>query len=168
MAISNAISEYSTDIDQATFRHILGHFPSGVTVVTTCHKGFYHGTTVSSFCSLSLEPPLVLVCLDRHSASHDLISATSTFAVNILAEDDAWLSRHFAKRGPNKFSAVDYRIGRTGAPLLEDALATIECRLVGQYPGGDHSIFVGEVIAASADDDKQPLLYFQSGYHQLR
>ncbi len=154
-------------IDQAEFRRIMGHFASGVTVVTVCREGFCHGITVSSFCSLSLEPPLVLICIDRRYASHEMIQQAGVFAVNILAEGGESLSRHFASREPDKFAKVAYTLGQSGAPLLTDALATIECQLVDQFPGGDHSIFVGEIITGAVQDDGRPLLYFRSGYHQL-
>lgn len=154
-------------IDQAEFRRIMGHFASGVTVVTVCREGTCHGITVSSFCSLSLEPPLVLICIDRRYSSHEKIQQSEAFAINILAEDGEWLSRHFASRDDNKFAKVGYHTGESGAPLLNDALATIECRLVEQFPGGDHTIFVGEVLAVTAQDNGRPLLYFRSGYHKL-
>lgn len=154
-------------IDQAEFRRVMGHFASGVTVVTVCREGTCHGITVSSFCSLSLEPPLVLICIDRRYSSHEKIQQSEVFAINILAEDGEWLSRHFASREADKFAKVGYRTGESGAPLLNDALASIECRLVEQLPGGDHTIFVGEVLAMAAQDNKRPLLYFRSGYHKL-
>lgn len=154
-------------IDQAEFRRVMGHFASGVTVVTVCREGTCHGITVSSFCSLSLEPPLVLICIDQRYSSHEKIQQAEAFAINILAEDGEWLSRHFASRADDKFAKVGYHTGESGAPLLDDALATIECRLVDQFPGGDHTIFVGEVLAMSARDEGRPLLYFRSGYHQL-
>src|SRR5882762_1526406 len=134
-------------IEQGKFRKALSYFASGVTVITTQHVGQYHGTTVSSFCSLSLEPSLVLVCLDLKSTSHDLISESEVFGVNILAEQDQWLSRHFALRTPDKFSHIAYHLGQIGVPLLDAALATLECRVISRYPGGDHSIFIGEVIS---------------------
>ena len=154
-------------IDQAEFRRIMGHFASGVTVVTVCLEGTCHGITVSSFCSLSLEPPLVLICIDRRYSSHEKIQQAETFAINILAEDGEWLSRHFASREVDKFAKVGYHTGESGAPLLDEALATIECRLVDQYPGGDHTIFVGQVLGMSAQAEGRPLLYFRSGYHKL-
>ncbi|HEY0738226.1 MAG TPA: flavin reductase family protein [Herpetosiphonaceae bacterium] len=154
-------------IDQAEFRRIMGHFASGVTVVTVCREGTCHGITVSSFCSLSLEPPLVLICIDRRYTSHEKIQQSEAFAINILAEDGEWLSRHFASRADDKFAKVGYHTGESGAPLLDEALATIECRLVDQFPGGDHTIFVGQVLATSAQDEGRPLLYFRSGYHKL-
>lgn len=154
-------------IDQTQFRHVLGHFASGVTVVTTCHQGFCHGITVSAFCSLSLVPPLVLICIDQRNTSHQLLEDSGIFAVNILAEDGERLSRLFATRESDKFAAVAYHMGEHGAPLLDDALAVLECRVADRFPGGDHTIFVGEVLGAHARDDRRPLLYFRSGYHQL-
>jgi flavin reductase (DIM6/NTAB) family NADH-FMN oxidoreductase RutF len=154
-------------IDQTQFRHILGHFASGVTVVTTCRQGFCHGITVSAFCSLSLTPPLVLVCIDHRNTSHQLLEEAGIFAVNMLAEDGELLSRHFASREENKFATIAHHFGETGAPLLDGALATLECRLVDRFPGGDHSIFVGEVLSGSAREDTDPLLYFRGGYRQL-
>lgn len=154
-------------IDPATFRRVLGTFASGVTVVTVEYEGVYHGSTVASFCSLSLDPPLVLVCLAQNSANHLLIEQAGRFAVNILGQDGEALSRHFASRQPDKFATVPFWLGQTGVPLLEAAIATLECRLVSQFPGGDHSIFVGEVLATTVQDAAAPLLYFRSSYHQL-
>ena len=154
-------------IEQTTFRSVLGQFSSGVTIVTTNHEGTYHGLTVSSFCSLSLTPPLVLVCIDNRSQSHTLIEKAEAFAVNILAENSEWLAHRFAKPATNKFIDVPIHLGLAGMPLLDDALATIECNLKDLVPEGDHSIFVGEVTAAKANDNVRPLLYHKSCFHQL-
>lgn len=154
-------------ISQTEFRRILSHFASGVTVVTTSVNGVHHGITVSSFCSLSLEPPLVLICIDQRTLGHAMIRDAGVFAVNILAEDGEWLSRLFASREPDKFAQVAYRIGQTGAPLLSAALASLECRLVDQHPGGDHTIFIGEVVCGDAQDRSGPLVYYRRGYHRL-
>ena len=154
-------------IDQAEFRRVLGHFASGVTVVTTCEAGTCHGITVSSFASLSLEPPLVLFCIDQQSSCHAVLANADGCVVNILAEDGEWLSRLFASRDPDKFAKVRYHVGLVGAPVLDDALAVIECRLHSQLPGGDHTIFVGEVVAVDVRSKAKPLLYFRSGYGQL-
>jgi flavin reductase (DIM6/NTAB) family NADH-FMN oxidoreductase RutF len=154
-------------IGQTEFRQALGHFASGVTVITTQHQGQLHGTTVSSFCSLSLRPPLILVSIDLSATIHDLIVESEIFTVNILAEHAESLSQHFAKHIPDKFSTVPYRLGQLGAPILEDALASLECHLVSRYPGGDHSIFIGEVVSASTHSHRQPLLYFRSKYGRL-
>jgi flavin reductase (DIM6/NTAB) family NADH-FMN oxidoreductase RutF len=161
------LREQGVGITQAEFRHVLGHFASGVTVVTTTLDDHCYGITVSSFCSLSLEPPLVLICIDRRLNSHDVIAKAGWFGVNILAEDGAALSQHFASRLPDKFATVAHHRGETGMPLLDDALATIECRLVNALPGGDHSIFVGEVVATTTHPDAKPLLYYRSDYHKL-
>ncbi|HEY4034380.1 MAG TPA: flavin reductase family protein [Ktedonobacteraceae bacterium] len=154
-------------LEQVKFRKALSHFASGVTVITTQHLGQYHGTTVSSFCSLSLKPALVLVCLDLKSTSHDLVAESGIFGVNILAEQDEWISSHFARRTPDKFSDVSYHLGQVGVPLLDNALATLECHVSSRYPGGDHSIFIGEVISTSVESDREPLLYFRSKYSRL-
>lgn len=164
---TTAFVEQTEPVDPATFRRVLGNFASGVTVVTVEYEGVYHGSTVASFCSLSLDPALVLVCLDQNATNHALIEQAGRFAVNILGEHSEGLSRHFASRQPDKFATIPFRIGQTGVPLLEDAIATLECRLVSQFPGGDHSIFVGEVLATSVQHDSKPLLYFRSSYHQL-
>ena len=154
-------------IEQTEFRQALGHFASGVTVITTQHQGQPHGTTVSSFCSLSLRPPLVIVGIDLNATIHNLIIESEIFAVNILAEHAEPLSRHFARHIPDKFSTIAYRLGQLGVPLLDDALMRLECRLVTRYPGGDHSIFVGEVVSTSSQPHSQPLLYFRSAYGRL-
>jgi flavin reductase (DIM6/NTAB) family NADH-FMN oxidoreductase RutF len=154
-------------IEQTEFRQALGHFASGVTVITTQYQGQLHGTTVSSFCSLSLRPPLVLVGIDLNANIHDLIVASEVFAVNILAEHAEKLSQHFARRISDKFSTISYSLGQLGVPLLDDALTRLECRLVTRYPGGDHSIFIGEVISTSTQPHHQPLLYFRSRYGRL-
>jgi flavin reductase (DIM6/NTAB) family NADH-FMN oxidoreductase RutF len=154
-------------VEQAEFRQALGHFASGVTIITTQHAGQFHGTTVSSFCSVSLKPPLVLVCIDLNATIHDLLVASGVFGVNVLAEHAEVLSRHFARRAPDKFSGVAYRLGQLGVPLLENALATLECRVVARYPGGDHAIFIGEVISTSTQPHYSPLLFFRSKYARL-
>ena len=154
-------------IEPAEFRRVLGHFATGVTVITTQHQDQLHGTTVSSFCSLSLNPPLVLVCLDLKTTIHELISASEVFGVNILSEQNETTSRHFARHTADKFSTVAYHQGQLGVPLLRDALATLECRVVARYPGGDHAIFIGEVVSIDAQIQAQPLLFFRSKYSRL-
>lgn len=155
-------------IEQAEFRSALGHFASGVTIITTQYETQLHGTTVSSFCSLSLDPPLILVGIDRKANIHDLIVRSGVFAVNILAEHAEHLSRQFARQVTDKFSGVNYRLGSLNVPLLVDALTTLECRLTERYPGGDHTIFIGEVVSAYSQPQHQPLLYFRSGYGRLQ
>jgi flavin reductase (DIM6/NTAB) family NADH-FMN oxidoreductase RutF len=154
-------------IDQAIFRSVLGQFGSGMTIVTLYHEGRKHGITVSSFCSLSLTPPLILVCIDCRSQSHELMQKTENFAVNILAEDDEWIARQFASRVNDKFANLSTHRGVIDAPLLDTALAILECQLVDLLPGGDHSIFVGKVLAAKENNDARPLLYHKSKFHHI-
>ena len=146
------------------FRHVLSHFASGVTVVTTWDAdGRPTGLTASAFTSVSLEPPLILVCVDHKAQSYPALRANGRFAVNILAAEHEAVSRRFASTSTDKFDAVAYRPGTLGLPLIPEALAHLECRTVHAYPGGDHTIFVGEVEAARARDG-EPLLYFRGDY----
>lgn len=154
-------------IDQAKFRTAMGHFASGVTVVTTRDGDDLVGLTVSAFCSLSLEPPLVLVCIDRGVGSHDAISSAERFAVNILRTEQEELSRRFASRAENKFEGVGTTEGVGGVPLITGCLASIECRVHDELPGGDHTIFVGEVEQVEIGEG-EPLLYFRSGYREIQ
>lgn len=153
-------------IDQSLFRQVMGRFASGVTVVTTATGTRLAGLTVSSFASLSLEPPLVLICIDRQAGSHAAIAEAGQFAVNILSEGQEYLSRRFASDEPNKFTAGTYQLSPRGLPLINGALAQIECTLHSALPGGDHTIYVGVVVAAQCTNQR-PLLYYRSGYHTL-
>jgi flavin reductase (DIM6/NTAB) family NADH-FMN oxidoreductase RutF len=153
--------------DPARFRSILGRFASGVTVVTTRDEsGRDHGMTVSAFCSLSLEPPLVLACVDRTTEMHAILSDASTFAANILSEEQEALSRRFSEKMDDRFDGVGFRRGVTGAALLDDVSATLECNLVDRHEGGDHTIYVGEVIAGDPHEPR-PLVYYRGGYTAL-
>jgi flavin reductase (DIM6/NTAB) family NADH-FMN oxidoreductase RutF len=154
-------------IDEMRFRQVMGRFASGVTVVTTTHGDELFGLTVSSFASLSLNPQLLLICVDKSVRAHQSIADAGIFAVNILSERQEHLSRRFASRDIDKFAGVGWRRGLLGLPLLEGALATIECRVHSSLPGGDHTIFVGEVFDAEVHEGA-PLLYFRSGYHELK
>lgn len=154
-------------IDEARFRQAMGYFPSGVTVITTEHEGRQYGVTVSSFTSLSLQPPLVLICLDQSNSSQHAIVAAGGFVVNILDKTQEHLSRRFSSREEDKFTGVAWRAGVTGLPVLEGVLAVVECRLYSSLPGGDHTIFVGEVVDAAVSEGA-PLLYYRRGYHELK
>ena len=122
--------------------------------------------TVSAFCSLSLEPPLVLCCIDQHTFIHQVLASASHFAVNILSAAQESISRRFAEHVEDRFDGIGYTRGVTGAALLDGALAYIECDLVDCHRAGDHTIYIGEVIAASAHPER-PLLYYRGGYAQL-
>ena len=155
-------------IDPDTFRSVLGRFASGITVLTARddhHNDF--GMTVSAFCSVSLVPPLVLVCVDRVASMHDMLLRVSHFAVNILAAHQEAISRRFS--GPDehtRFDGVGYSRGQSGAALLDDVLAHIECRRVAHHAAGDHTIVIGEVESATPFAER-PLLYYRGGYAQL-
>jgi flavin reductase (DIM6/NTAB) family NADH-FMN oxidoreductase RutF len=154
-------------VSKEEFRTALGRFASGVTVVTAKGaRGELLGITVSAFASVSLEPPLVLVCIDKRASLHGHMSDGAHFAVNILEEDQELMSRRFASKDDDRFNGTAYRESADGTPLIEGALATLECRVVHAYPGGDHTIIVGEVESTSVGDGR-PLAYFRGGYVQL-
>jgi flavin reductase (DIM6/NTAB) family NADH-FMN oxidoreductase RutF len=154
-------------IDDARFRLAMSHFASGVTIVTTVHEGKPFGMTVASFASLSLHPPLVLICIENSVKTHDALSAAGKFGVSILGSDQSEISSKFASRSDDKFSGVDIVNGELDIPLIANALTSIECRLHQQLPGGDHTIFVGEVVDVHTREG-DPLLYFRSGYREMR
>ena len=153
-------------IDDAEFRQALSHFASGVTVVTTEHEGKPYGMTVASFASLSLHPPLVLICIEKAVKTHDAIAAAGKFGVSILTKDQAGVSNRFASKSDDKFSGVELVAGSNGVPLIGGALTTLECNVTQQLPGGDHSIFVGEIVATSAGVG-EPLVYFRGAYRDI-
>lgn len=153
-------------IEPSEFRRVLGHWGTGVAVVTTLHPdGSPCGLTANAVASLSLDPPLVLACVERVADTHDFISIAGVFAVSFLAQEQEALARRFAGGdiAEEKFRGVAYTAEATGAPVLSGALAWVDCRLGATYPGGDHSIFVGEVVAADAREGT-PLLYYRGGY----
>jgi flavin reductase (DIM6/NTAB) family NADH-FMN oxidoreductase RutF len=153
-------------VDEKQFRNVMGHFASGVTVVTTEHRDKPYGMTVASFASLSLRPPLALICIERAIRTHAAIDDSGKFAVNILEESQEAISALFASRADDKFAQVPFSRGALGLPLLEGTLASLECNVTHRLPGGDHTIFVGEIVTATAREGR-PLLYFRGGYHGL-
>ncbi len=156
-------------IDPDTFRSVLGRFASGVTIVTARDAdGRDHGMTVSAFSSLSLEPSLVLVCIDHAASMHPLLSTQPAIGISILSlEQEIW-SRRFASEDDDPFDGIPHRRGENGAVLLDDALAHMECRIVSHHEAGDHTIFVAEIDRATPHaSDGRPLLYYRGGYAQL-
>jgi len=154
-------------IDKTELRRVMGHFPTGVTVVTTISKaGKLYGLTANSFTSVSLVPPLLLVCVDKRAESYPCFEESKCFTVNFLAEDQEDLSRRFATTGVDKFEGVGYRMGANQAPILNGVLAYLECKVVGAYEGGDHTIYVGEIEQADTREAK-PLLFYRGGYRSL-
>jgi flavin reductase (DIM6/NTAB) family NADH-FMN oxidoreductase RutF len=154
-------------IDRDLFRAVLGRFASGVTIVTTVDAdGIDHGMTVSAFSSLSLDPPLVLVCIDHKASVWPAFERATHFAINILGSQQEALSRRFSSRDGERFEGVGFTRGTTGVALLDDTLAAVECTVTARLPHGDHSILVGSVDGGSARD-LQPLLYYRGGYASL-
>jgi flavin reductase (DIM6/NTAB) family NADH-FMN oxidoreductase RutF len=152
--------------DPLAQRRIMGHFATGVTVVTTYQDGEIYGMTANAVTSLSLNPPLVLVAVDKGAAMHASLTASRSFAINILRADQEALSRRFAMRGPKEVTDLNWMHAVSGAPILADALAYVDCRLAELLPGGDHDIFIGEILAGDARDGS-PLLYFGGKYRRL-
>lgn len=164
--------EQDSIVTPGEFRRVAGHFPSGVVVVTSADpaSGRMHGVTVSAFASLSLEPPLVLVCINRASQSHDFLSSREHFAVNILARRQTAIAERFAGRAPlvsGAFEGIAHTPGIGGAPLIRGCVGWFECRRTATYPGGDHSIVVGEALRVRLGDDDDPLVVFTGSYTRL-
>ena len=156
-----------TTFDPNLFRRALGSFVTGVTVVTTRNGGGEPiGLTVNSFNTVSLDPPLVLWSLSLHAASFDAFVQASHFAVNVLAADQAVVSRTFAKTGGEKFDSIAWQSGPADVPLLEGTAASFTCRNANHHPGGDHLIFIGEVIAFE-QHARAPLAYANGRYFEL-
>jgi len=154
-------------IAPSEFRRVLGHFASGVTIVTTSDgDGRPTGLTVSAFASLSLDPPLVLVCVDHKSQTYQALREHGRFAVNILCQGHETVSGRFATTRLDKFEGVPYVMSSMGLPLLDGALAHLECVTVSTHVEGDHTIFVGRVERAAVGDG-EPLLYFRGKYGRL-
>ncbi len=152
--------------DPLAQRRIMGHFATGVTVVTTRHNGEIQVMTANAVTSLSLNPPLVLVAVDKTAAMHAALSASRHFSLNILDESQEQLSRRFAMRGPKEVNDLKWLTAVSDAPILADALGWVDCRLAEILPGGDHDIFIGEILAGDCRDGL-PLLYFCGKYRRL-
>jgi flavin reductase (DIM6/NTAB) family NADH-FMN oxidoreductase RutF len=152
--------------DSLIQRKVMGKFATGVTVVTTGGAAGLHGLTANAVASLSLDPPLVLVAVDKRAHSLDFLKANRCFAVTILRLDQEAISKRFATPGPKDFDGLDYTTDETDSPVLAGCLAYVDCRVTDVLPGGDHEIFLGEVVAGAAHDG-DPLLYFSGAYHRL-
>ena len=153
-------------LDQDAFRAVLGRFASGVTIVTVRGANDRdYGMTVSAFSSVSLEPPLVMVCIGEDASLKPMIAGATHYGVSILASDQEPLSRRFAAHG-ERFDGVGFTRGENGMALIDGALAFMECRIIARHRAGDHTIVIGEVEAASVADQR-PLLYYRGGYAQL-
>jgi 3-hydroxy-9,10-secoandrosta-1,3,5(10)-triene-9,17-dione monooxygenase reductase component len=152
-------------VDPAVFRHVLGHFCTGVTIVTSLDDdGAPAGLACQSFTSLSLDPPLVLICPGRGSTSWPRIERTGRFAVNVLAEDQQHVSVAFGSRTATKFDGLPWHVTDRGAVVFDDVLAWVDCDIKAVHDGGDHQIVVGAVREMRVLRDHGPLLYFRGGY----
>ncbi len=156
---------------QAGLREVMGQFATGVTVLTAGGERA-HGMTANAVTSVSLEPPMVLCCVSRAARMHEAIVTAGSYAVTVLASDQKELAKYFADwrrpAGLAQFDSVDWTAGpQTGAPLLGGALAWLECELAEVYEGGDHSIFLGKVVASSRGTAQDSLVFYGGGYHQI-
>jgi flavin reductase (DIM6/NTAB) family NADH-FMN oxidoreductase RutF len=166
-------SDPSGSIAPGDFRTALGRFATGITIMSTLQSGVAHAMTASAFTSVSLDPPLVLVCVDKGVRMHDAVLECGYWAVSVLADSDRELAERFARSGRNllsQFDGVATAAGpKTGCPLIEGALSWLECRTWATYDGGDHTIVVGEVISLSTNEAADPgaLIYYAGQYREL-
>ena len=182
-------------IEKDFFRQVAGQFATGVTVVTTQSEGKPAGITVNAFCSVSLDPPMILVCIDLSSNTLPVMRESGAFAINILTSEQEYLSRCFATTSEERyedFCHASFHTAATGSPIIDDVLGFIDARVVAEYPGGDHVIFLGQVMAMGSDGhiafaseaerenatlfegpysgmelDKEPLTYYRGKYRHL-
>jgi len=148
------------------FREVIGHFATGVTVITATHEGRRYGTTASAVSSVSLKPPMLLICMNEQSSTGQAVATSGRFAVNILSESQTDAAARFGRKGVDKFQGLAVGLGLGDVPLLADALATLECRVVDQVTGGTHVVFLAEVDRATAREGA-PLAYFRGRFGRL-
>ena len=154
-------------VDPDLFRSVLGRFATSVTVLSARDAaGTDHGMTVSAFSSVSLSPPLVLVCVDKTASIYPTLLKTDDIGISFLSEHQESVSRRFAEKDADRFDALEIQRGQRGVALLTDAHAHLECRVVTRHDAGDHTIFIASVERAEARDGR-PLLYYRGGYAQL-
>ena len=168
MAEQSTRGEYRSGHDPRTLRDALGCFATGVTVITCVDPhGNPWGLTVNSFTSVSLDPPLLLVCLHKLAASATALTEASHFAINVLQTGQLPASIRFSTRQEDRFGDTQWSCGEAGAPILAESMGVFECERYAVYDGGDHHILVGEVVKASFDASLDPLLYFRGRYRRL-
>jgi flavin reductase (DIM6/NTAB) family NADH-FMN oxidoreductase RutF len=157
-------------IDAAVFRALMGNFATGVTVVTTAVEGRLHGFTANAVTSVSLDPLLLLVCVDKRAHAHRELERATHFGVSMLTHSQVDVSDTFAKTGPPEIGtlrAVPFHLGETGVPLLDGCLACLECEVHELLEGGDHTIVIGQVVAGCVGETAEPLLFFRGRYRRL-
>jgi 3-hydroxy-9,10-secoandrosta-1,3,5(10)-triene-9,17-dione monooxygenase reductase component len=150
--------------DPATYRTVLGHFATGVVIVSAIDGEEPVGMACNSFTSVSLEPPLVLFCAAKSSTTWPRIQAAGKWAANILDDDGEEICRLFAQKGADRFAHIAYTPGRTGSPILDDALAFVDCETLVEHDAGDHVIVVGRVVELGYQHEGKPLLFYRGGY----
>jgi flavin reductase (DIM6/NTAB) family NADH-FMN oxidoreductase RutF len=154
-------------IDPQELRRVMGHFATGVTVITTKdQEGIPNGLTANAFLSLSLNPPLVLISVDKSAQCYSCFECMNGFTVNFLSEEQEEISRRFATKGIDKFAGLEWREGTNGAAILHGVLGYVECKIRECHDGGDHTIVVGEIVGANASGER-PLLFFKGKYQRL-
>ncbi len=160
-------SDPTGEIDSARFRQVLAHFPPGVPVVAGPAGDGPVGLAVGSFASVSLEPPLVLFCPAKTSSSWPRIEAAGAFYANVLSEDQEDICRVFASKGDDKFQGLGWRPAASGAPVLADVLAWVDCRVESVHDAGDHLIVVGRVTELEVEAEGAPLIFYRGGYGRM-
>jgi len=154
-------------IDPQELRRVMGHFATGVTVITTRDKdGAPQGLTANAFMSLSLNPPLVLISVDKGATCYGCFEPQNGFTVNFLSDHQEEISRRFATKGVDKFAGLKWTEGTNGAAILDDVLGHVECKITKCYDGGDHTIVLGEILSVSGNGER-PLLFFKGKYQRL-
>jgi len=165
----NFVARLRTDMamDAQELRRVMGHFATGVTVITTKGEdGTPNGLTANAFMSLSLAPPLVIISVDKNATCYSCFVPNNGFTVNFLSEDQEEISRRFATKGANKFAGLKWQTGSNGVAVIEGTLGSVECKITQCHDGGDHTIVLGEILRVSANGDR-PLLFFKGKYHRL-
>ena len=162
--MTNPTSPDTGGIDAAHYRNVLGHFPTGVTIITGKHEDSPVGMAIGSFSSVSLEPPLVLFCPQKSSSSWPLIEASGAFCANILSSEQEDLCRVMASKSADKFEGVGWRPGASGSPVLNDVLGWIDCTIERVHDEGDHFVVIGRVLELDAANEGLPLVFYRGGY----
>jgi flavin reductase (DIM6/NTAB) family NADH-FMN oxidoreductase RutF len=157
-------------VDEQLFKDVMARIPTAVAVITSAGSDGFRGVTVSSFCSLSLSPPLILACIDVSIQSHDILAAADAYVVNVLSREQTFFAEQFSGQTPladPRFTRVPHSLSARGIPKIHDCIAWIECRPWARYRGGDHNIFVGEVEQLELGGADDPLIYYDRSFVEL-
>ncbi|MFK9093533.1 flavin reductase family protein [Bacillus salipaludis] len=166
MNVSKENKEVASIVEQDQFKHVIGHFASGVSIITVRSNEVDFGITASAVSSVSADPPMLLVCVNKNTGTCHAISDAESFTVNIMKDSQKDLALRFARANTDKFSGIEFSYGELGNPVLADTLATLECRVVEEVTGGTHSVFLAEVQNAQAASGK-PLVYYRGKFGQF-